>query len=94
MMMGGANHGFETTARVIQYTSGATALCGVFPVVGKLVQFIADIVIMSIGIANSHETSGVKATFAVLLPFLLCLASIGVLVFLLAASVWAAMNQS
>jgi hypothetical protein len=94
MMLGGANQGFDTTARVIQYTSGATALCGVIPVVGKLVQFFADIVIMSVGIANAHKTSGAKATFAVLIPYLLCLASIGALIFLLAASIWSAMNQA
>lgn len=73
MVLGGANHNFETTVRVVQYTIGSTAICAVIPAVGAFIQFIANIVILSIGLANAHETSGVKATFAVLIPFLLCI---------------------
>lgn len=85
MMLGGANHGFETTVRVVQYTYGATALSALIPVVGPLVQLIANIVILSIGLSNAHETSGVKATFAVLIPYILCIASgIGLVIMLIA----------
>jgi hypothetical protein len=70
IVLGGANYGFQATARVVHYTWGATALSAVVPCVGPLIQFFANIVILSIGMANAHETSGVKATFAVLIPFL------------------------
>jgi len=86
MMLGGANQSFETTARVVQYTWGATALAGVIPCVGPLVQAIANLVILCLGLANAHQTSGVKATFAVLIPLILCVgAVIGLAVVLIAS---------
>jgi uncharacterized membrane protein len=72
---------------------GSTALCAVIPFVGGFVQFIANLVIMSIGLAKAHETSGLKATFAVLIPMLLCIALVVGVVVLLAATVWSAINQ-
>ena len=41
------------------------------PIVGGLIQFFAEIVISSIGLANAHETSGVKSTFSVLFGLVL-----------------------
>ncbi len=88
IVLGGANHAFETTSRVVQYTWGATSLAAIIPCVGPLIQFFANIVILSIGISNAHETSGVRATFAVLIPFLLCIGAFVGLIF--AGIAWAA----
>lgn len=81
MVLGGANYGFQTTARVVHYTWGATSLAGMIPCVGPLIQFFANVVILSIGMSNAHETSGVKATFAVLIPFLVCIGAFTALFF-------------
>jgi len=88
-VLGGANHDFETTVRVVHYTWGATALSGVIPCVGPFIQLVANVVIMSVGLANAHETSGVKTTFAVLIPFILCIGAmvgLGVAIFAMIAS--------
>jgi len=89
MVVGGANQSFETTVRVVQYTMGSTALCGVIPGLGAFIQFIANVV----GLANAHETSGVKATIAVLIPFILCIVSLLGIAFLIFAMIAAAASQ-
>lgn len=72
MILGGANKTFETTFRVVAYSSGSTSLLLLIPLCGQYVQGIVSLVFSAIGLMHAHETSGVKATFAVLLPVLLC----------------------
>jgi hypothetical protein len=73
----GTRFGFETTFRVVAYTTG---LCA--PVLVVLVfccghyvwfpYFALNIVFSCIGMTHAHETSGLKATAAVLLPVGAC----------------------
>lgn len=72
MVLGGARQPYETTFRVVSYSAGATGLLGLIPLCGAVIQGIYALVLAGIGLAYSHETSGVKAAFAVLLPVLLC----------------------
>ncbi len=72
MILGGANQTFETTFRVVSYSSGSTSLLLLIPFCGQYIQGIVNLVFAAIGLMHAHETSGVKATFAVLLPILFC----------------------
>lgn len=72
MMLGGANRAFETTFRVVAYSSGSTAMLLLIPFCGQYVQGIVNLIFSAIGLMHAHETTGVKATFAVLLPIFLC----------------------
>lgn len=72
LVLGGANQPFETTFRVVAYSSGSTSLLLLIPLCGQYVQGIVNLVFSGIGLMHAHETSGVKATFAVLLPVLVC----------------------
>ena len=72
LIVGGANQPFETTARVVAYTVGSTAVFQAVPMCGGLISFIWAIVVIIIGLAYAHETSVGRAVAAVLLPLLLC----------------------
>jgi hypothetical protein len=81
-LVGGAEHPFETTMRVVCYTSGAAALCQVIPICGGLINMVAYPIILIIGIYAAHETSGGKAAAAVMLPGIV-LCGLGALVIFL-----------
>ncbi len=76
MMVGGAKQGFETTFRVICFGYFSLLLPSTFinivPYLGGLASMIWIIVVLVHGLARAHETTGGKATAAVLLPMLLC----------------------
>ena len=72
MVLGGAKQSFETTFRVVAYSSGSTSLLLLIPICGQYVQGIVNLIFAAIGLMHAHEISGVKATFAVLLPVFLC----------------------
>lgn len=72
MIVGGARYGFETTARVVAYASGSTAVFSLIPFCGGVIGFFWGLVVEIIGIAAAHETDTGRATAAVLLPLLLC----------------------
>jgi hypothetical protein len=82
LMLSGANQPFETTYRVVAYTYGSCSVCQIVPILGGLIAFVAWFAVLINGLYAAHETSGVKATFAVLLPLLICCAVIGVPAFL------------
>jgi hypothetical protein len=82
-LVGGAEHPFETTMRVVCYTSGAAALCQVVPLCGGLINMVAYPVILIIGIYAAHETSGGKAAAAVMLPGIVLCGLGALLVFVL-----------
>ncbi|HVX15205.1 MAG TPA: Yip1 family protein [Pirellulales bacterium] len=79
MMVGGANQSFETTFRVVSYSSGCAGLLSLIPLCGPYIQGIFALVLMGMGFAYAHETSGGKATFAVLLPVIVCCGAMAVL---------------
>ena len=71
-ILGGARHGLGTTIRVYCYAY-SPALFVVVPWLGTLVALIWTIALAIIGLREAHQTTGVKATIAVMLPFLLLL---------------------
>lgn len=70
LMMRGAQHGFETTSRVIAFSYSPAALA-IVPMIGPLIGFIWMVVISIIGLREAHETDGAKAATAVLVPVFL-----------------------
>jgi DNA-directed RNA polymerase subunit RPC12/RpoP len=79
--IGGANHTFETTFRVVCYSLGATAMYQLIPGCGGLVGAVSFTVTMIIGLYAAHETSGGKAALAVLLPAIVCAVVCGLIIF-------------
>jgi len=70
MALGGATHGFEATFRVAAYSEAAMVI-RIVPVCGDLIAIVYYVVLAIIGLSEAHRISGVKATAAVLLPFVL-----------------------
>lgn len=71
-LLGGANHGYETTFRVFAYTHGSTTPLGIIPFCGGIIGSVWGIVASIIGLAKAHETSTGKAAGAVLIPVVVC----------------------
>ncbi len=71
MMVKGTKAGFEATFRVVSYSYGTNVL-NIIPFCGGIIAWVWSIVLAIIGLKEAHETSGGKAAFAVLFPFLLC----------------------
>jgi len=71
MIVGGAKAGFEATFRVVSY-SVSPFLFMIVPYCGVLITPLWALSLLMIGIRDAHETTGGKATAAVLFPFLFC----------------------
>jgi hypothetical protein len=87
LVAGAANRGFDTTYQVLCYASGACALLVVVPILGWIIQPFLFPVVLIFGFMHAHGTSGLRATFAVLLPYLLCFAAMAFLIFSIIAVV-------
>lgn len=72
MLVRGAKQSFETTFRVVCFSSGSVSPLFIIPVCGALVVAIWDIVLRCIGLARAHETDTGRAVLAVFLPLILC----------------------
>jgi hypothetical protein len=72
MIVGGARKPFETTFRVVCFSSGSTYLLSMIPVCGGLITLVWNIVLECIGLARAHEIETGKAVLAVLLPVVVC----------------------
>ena len=72
MLAGGANKTFETTFRVVCYSSGAAYLFSIIPFCGGYITPVFNIVLECVGLSRAHETTMGKSVFAVLLPLILC----------------------
>jgi hypothetical protein len=72
MMLGGAKRPYETTFRVVCFSSGSTYLLYMVPFCGGMVAGVWNIVLEIIGLARAHETETGKAVMAVLLPIIVC----------------------
>jgi hypothetical protein len=68
MIVGGAKKPFETTFRVVCFSSGSTYLLSMIPFCGGLIAGVWNIVLECIGLARAHEIDTGKAVMAVLLP--------------------------
>jgi hypothetical protein len=71
MMVRGEKAGFEATFRVVSY-SVSPFLILVIPYCGMLITMLWVLALAMIGLREAHETTGGKATIAVLFPFLFC----------------------
>lgn len=87
LIVGGARQPFETTARVVAYASGATAIFQMVPFCGGFICLVWFLIVTIIGLAYAHETSTGRAVAAVLLPLVLCCLCCVLIVTLFAASI-------
>lgn len=80
LLLGGATNGFEGAFRVIAYSAAAMVI-RIVPVCGELVAIVYYVILAIIGVSAAHRISGLKATAAVLLPFVLlcCCCGAGIL---------------
>ena len=81
----GARRPFSATFQVSAYVTGATSLLNVLPLnliplVGTMIIPIWALVVNSIGLARAHQTSTIKAFFALLLPLIILVAIVLVIV--------------
>lgn len=81
-LIGGATRPFETTFRTVCFSAGSASFLQVVPFCGALVAGVWNLIVMSIGLAKTHEISTGKAVLAVLLPTILCC---GLLIFAMVA---------
>jgi hypothetical protein len=72
MIVGGAKKPFETTFRVVCFSSGSTYLLSMIPFCGGMIAGVWNIVLECIGLARAHEIDTGKAVMAVLLPVIVC----------------------
>jgi hypothetical protein len=72
MILGGARKPFETTFRVVCFSSGSTSLLSMIPFCGGMIAMVWNIVLECIGLARAHEIDTGKAVMAVLLPIIVC----------------------
>jgi hypothetical protein len=72
MILGGARKPFETTFRVVCFSSGSTSLLSMIPFCGGMIACVWNIVLECIGLARAHEIDTGKAVMAVLLPIIVC----------------------
>jgi hypothetical protein len=72
ILVAGSRQSFETTFRLVAYTSGSTSPLALVPVVGGLAGAAWALVILILGAAEAHEVPQGRAAIAVILPALIC----------------------
>jgi hypothetical protein len=72
MLVGGANRSFETTFRVVCFSSGAANLFSMIPMCGGLIAAVYQVVLDCIGLTRAHQTTTGKALMAIFLPLIVC----------------------
>jgi hypothetical protein len=72
MIVGGANHSFETTFRVLAFSQGSAGPLQIIPICGGLISGVWALVCNCIGLARAHETDTGRAVLAVFLPLIVC----------------------
>jgi hypothetical protein len=83
LMVGGARQPFETTFRVVCFTTGSVNPLQVVPFCGSLIAAVWGLVLYCIGLARAHETDTGRAVLAVFLPLVVCCGGVLLLVVLL-----------
>lgn len=76
MILGGNRLGFEATFRVAAYGE-ATAVLLMVPGCGAFLALVWSLVVMVVGLYSIHEIEPWKAVVAVVLPSIICLATVG-----------------
>jgi hypothetical protein len=72
MIVGGANHSFETTFRVVAFSQGSVGPLQMIPVCGGMISLVWGLVCNCIGLARAQETDTGRAVLAVFLPLIVC----------------------
>jgi hypothetical protein len=72
MIVGGANHSFETTFRVLAFSQGSAGPLQIIPLCGGVISGVWALVCNCIGLARAHETDTGRAVLAVFLPVIVC----------------------
>ncbi|HEU5247610.1 MAG TPA: YIP1 family protein [Candidatus Udaeobacter sp.] len=85
MIVGGANHSFETTFRVLAFSQGSTGPLQMVPVCGGLIAGVWALVCNCIGLARAHETDTGRAVLAVFLPLIVCCGGVLLIAFMFGA---------
>ena len=94
MIVGGANHSFETTFRVFAFTQGSTGPLQIIPLCGGLISFVWAIVCNCIGLARAQETDTGRAVLAVFSPLIVCCGGLSLIAFMfLGAGAWSASHH-
>jgi hypothetical protein len=71
-LLDGARQPFETTFRVVAYTSGTTSLANIVPWCGGFIGAAVAIAFTIIGLSEAHEIPVGKSAIAVLVPLVIC----------------------
>ena len=79
MLVGGANQGFEATARVCSYAQ-ASQLAQIIPFCGGLLSAIWSVVLLIVGLSTAHGITRGKAALAVVLPVVVCCVAFGAMI--------------
>jgi hypothetical protein len=82
LVLGGARQRFQTSFRVVCYSEGAGVL-NLVPYLGAFVGSVWNLVLLAIGLRESHETTTFKAILAVLgvlVTWFVVIAALGLLV--------------
>jgi hypothetical protein len=85
LLIAGTRQPFETTMRVVAYTSGSTSPINIVPFVGGIISGVWALAVLIVGSAEAHEVPLAKAAIAVVLPAVICC----VLMFLVGATIMA-----
>jgi hypothetical protein len=94
MIVGGANHSFETTFRVLAFTNGSTGPLQIIPLCGGFISLVWALVCNCIGLARAHETDTGRAVLAVFLPLIVCCGGVFVILFMFGAmGAWTASHH-
>ncbi len=72
MVVGGANKSFETTFRVLCFSSGSTHLLMMVPFCGGVIAGIWGLIVNCVGLARAHQTDSWRAVLAIFLPMIVC----------------------
>lgn len=81
MLVGGANRGFEATARVCSYAMAAE-LAQIVPFCGSLLSAVWGLILLIVGLSTAHGITRGKAAIAVILPVILCCAFMAAMMFM------------
>jgi hypothetical protein len=72
MIVGGAKQSFETTFRVMCFSTGSAYPLIIVPVCGGFISGVWGLVVECIGLSRAHETDVGRAVLALLLPLIIC----------------------
>jgi hypothetical protein len=93
MIVGGAKQPFETTFRVVCFSTGSAYPLMIVPFCGSTIAGIWSLVLHCIGLARAHETETGRAVLAVFLPLIVC-CGVGVICMIIFGGLGALMQQS